>query len=390
MQDLFADIRPHYDDDVAAVLARLLSSADLRRALLTYRYPNRSDLFYRFMSPWAGLALRYRLSRIHTVDEFQRWLTTWIEQVLHKTTSVIEVRGLENLTPQQAYLWISNHRDIAMDPTMINYSLYQAGWATSRIAIGDNLLKHPDVADIMRLNKSFLVKRGISNKREKLRELQRLSQYIRHSLDDHHSIWIAQREGRAKDGIDGTDTAVLKMLALHGRDRGESFIECMMQMRPVPVSIQYEWDPCDVLKARELVAREELGHYQKAEGEDTRSIILGLTGFKGRVLVDFGQPLTEQELSSADSMAAAIDAQIRDRREVLPVHQTALALLQTQGLFTEVSGGVWHNECAVELRRRCQGETLAVQQRLLMSYAAGLLPQESKLNRYQPAEQSPA
>ncbi|WP_430461908.1 1-acyl-sn-glycerol-3-phosphate acyltransferase [Thalassolituus sp. LLYu03] len=366
MQDAFADIRPYNDDEVPAVIERLMRSGDLAGALLKYRFPRIPAWLRPLLSPLLWAFMKQRLKSIHTVETFQHLIADWVEAILEKSSAGIEVRGLDKLEPGKSYLWISNHRDIAMDPTMINFSLHHAGWPTSRIAIGDNLLRHPDVSDIMRLNKSFVVKRTVANKREKLRELQRLSAYIRESLDDGHSIWIAQREGRAKDGIDETDTAVIKMLALNGRDRDEAFTDTMRAMRPVPVSIQYEWDPCDLLKARELTHREQHGRYEKADDEDTRSILLGLTGFKGRIFVDFGEPLSDAELESPDAVAAAIDRQLTEMTEILPVHEAALSLLNQSVPDTL-------QPAAKLLQSRMAGAEPGVQDRLLRTYAAPLL-----------------
>lgn len=372
--DIYADIRPYGDADVAAVLQRLLRSPDLFAALLRFRFPGKPAWYYRWLSPLLRWYLQRQARSIQTVDDFQRWLAPLIAMLLERSSQQIEVRGLEHLTPGTPYLFISNHRDIAMDPTLINYSLHRAGWPTSRIAIGDNLLSHPDVADIMRLNKSFVVKRSFANNREKLRELQKLSGYIRQSLDEGVSIWIAQREGRAKDGVDETDTAVLKMLALNGRERGEDFTRTLTQMRPVPVCIQYEWDPCDVLKANELVTLANNGRYDKAPGEDTRSILLGMTGQKGRIIVDFGRPLAGVELSSADQMAQAIDQQLELMREILPVQRTALALLQRDfSGYEQYPGAEWHSEVATQLEQRLQPLEAPVRQRLLQTYAMPLL-----------------
>ncbi|MCT7357926.1 1-acyl-sn-glycerol-3-phosphate acyltransferase [Thalassolituus pacificus] len=384
MQDQYSDIRPYHDEEVRRVIQRLTRARTLQHALVKYRFPALPAWLRQALLPLAGWYLRRRTAHIHTVESFQRWLAPWIASLLKQSSDDIVVRGLEHLSSEKSYLWISNHKDIAMDPTLINYSLHHAGWPTSRIAIGDNLLGHPDVADIMRLNKSFVVKRSVANKREKLRELQKLSAYIRTSLESGHSIWIAQREGRAKDGIDRTDTAVLKMLALNGRERGENFTATMTAMRPVPVSIQYEWDPCDVQKAQELVTRAETGRYEKSLDEDTRSILLGLTGAKGRIYVDFGHPLSAAELASADDMAQAIDLQLQQMCEILPVQQSALYLLQQEySLATEYDCSGVDTVTHKKLLRRLEGLDHAVRQRLLQTYAAPLLQKVAAENAEQ-------
>jgi len=379
MSDPYSDIRPYQDSEVPVVLNRVASSDALAGALLKYRFPALPGWAAKWLTPLLRWRLKQQLSDITTVAEFQAWMATWVTRLLDKTTTQVVVRGLEHMSPDDGNLWISNHRDIAMDPALMNYSLHRAGWPTSRIAIGDNLLGHPDVADVMRLNKSFLVKRDIQKKREKLAALMQLSNYIRHSLDDQASVWIAQREGRAKDGIDATDTAVLKMLTLHGRALKESFSESMTGLRPVPVSIQYEWDPCDILKARELVAKARDGHYEKEEGEDTRSLLTGVSGFKGTVYVDFGTPLTPEEMASPEDMAAAIDRQIRDMAEIMPIHRAALGLLQRRfERYTQLDAGSVDTDLQQQLLQRIQEEEEAVQAQVLTGYAMPIILQQEK------------
>ncbi len=379
MSDPFIDIRPYQDSEVAPVLKRVTQSRTLTRALLRYRFRRLPFWCLALLLPLAQRRLQRQLAGIDTVEKFQQWLGRWVTRLLERTTNRVVVRGLDGLNPSSGYLWISNHRDIAMDPTLINYSLHTMGLPTSRIAIGDNLLGHPDVADVMRLNKSFLVKRNIQNKRQKLAALMQLSNYIRHSLDESESVWIAQREGRAKDGIDGTDTAVLKMLALNGRERSESFTETMMSLRPVPVSIQYEWDPCDLMKARELVAKAKYGSYNKEEGEDTRSLLTGVSGDKGTVYVDFGTPLTDDDMTSAESMAAAIDVQIRNMSEILPVHHAAMSLLQSRFDKYKNCSSESVDHCVVEkLLKRIEHEACDVQEQVLTSYAMPIILEDKE------------
>ena len=379
MSDPFVDIRPYHDAEVQPTLQRLLQSQELLQGLSRFYFPRWPALGRCFLVPWLRQRLAKELKIIESVHEYQIWQNKVLTPMLEKSTEQVEVRGLEKLSQDQAYLFISNHRDIAMDPLLVNYSLFLAGWPTSRIAIGDNLTKQGFVADIMRLNKSFVVKRNISNRKEKLTELKRLSAYIRHSIDEGHSVWIAQREGRAKDGVDKTDTAVLKMLALHGRDYDEDFSTAMEALKPVPVSIQYEWDPCDRLKAQELVTIAEHGTYQKQEGEDTRSILLGMTGQKGRIVVSFGDPIQGEACHNAEVLAAAIDQQIQHMNEVLPVHRTALALLQAKNHFLNIAGADWDAEVAESLQQRFADFPESVQWRALQTYAAPLLTQKTSM-----------
>jgi len=233
-------------------------------------------------------------------------------------------------------MFLSNHRDIAMDPAMVNLALMESGMDTLRIAIGDNLLSKPFAADLMRVNRSFIVKRNISGRREKLTELKKLSGYIRHSIvQEGVSVWIAQREGRAKDGQDRTETALLKMLAL-SKGRDQSFAQAIGELSMVPVSISYEYDPCDVDKGRELFAKHNGQDYIKQEFEDLDTIQTGLVGYKGRLHVAFGDVLADASsdiLESADKLAAAIDQQIYSHYKLFPSNIIAYQLLgKTAGL----------------------------------------------------------
>ncbi|MED5442336.1 MAG: 1-acyl-sn-glycerol-3-phosphate acyltransferase, partial [Pseudomonadota bacterium] len=327
-EDRYHDIRPYRDEEVRQVLERLGQSFELHRALVSYRFARYPPWSQWLLARIVGWQLRRHFAPMTTVDAFQGWLKDWVTALIDSTTSQVDIYGLDNLNPAQSYLWLSNHRDIAMDPTLVGYALVSSGWPTARIAIGDNLLANPVLADLMRLNKSFIVKRSVTDRRARLKEFQKLSGYIRHSLEGGHSVWLAQREGRAKDNLDHTDTAVLKMLSLSGRDDRLSFSETMRRLRPVPVLVQYEWDPCDVLKARELVALEERGHYQKADGEDTHSILLGMKGQKGNIRICFGSPLTDAEMEDAALMAEATDRKINQMKTLFPVNYAALGLLQ--------------------------------------------------------------
>ena len=196
-----------------------------------------------------------------------------------------------------------------LDPAICNLFLHRAGLDTFRIAIGDNLLKKPYSSDLMRLNKSFIVKRGIENRREKLKELIKLSAYIRTSiLDEGQSVWIAHREGRSKDGLDKTDTALLKMLTLSG-EKGMPFSEKVRDLHIIPTVISYQWDPCDLSKAKELAALATDGVYEKSEMEDIESIATSIQGAKGNIEVVFGDEL-DQHYETSEDLAAEVDRQI--------------------------------------------------------------------------------
>lgn len=327
--DPWAEIRPYRDDEVAEVLARLAHDPELLDALTRFRLPRLSRFMPSLSRTLASLAIRREVRGVASVQDFQMRIASYMARMIRTTTDDFRVEGLDALDGDTAYLFIGNHRDISLDPAFVNYALYQAGRNTVRIAIGDNLLKKPYVTDLMRLNKSFIVPRSARGKRAMLAAYQQLSGYIRHSITvDNHSIWMAQREGRAKDGIDRTDPAIIKMMTMARRaeQRDVPIGEAIAELRLVPVSISYEYDPCDVQKARELYALHTSGNYEKSQFEDIQSIVAGITGHKGRVRLCVGTPLTA-DFDSPDSAAAEIDRQVLAGYHLFPSHYLALEAL---------------------------------------------------------------
>lgn len=328
-QDPWADIRPYQDDEVAEVLARLAGNRELLDALTRYRLPRLSRLAPPLARAVAAFAIRRETRDVNSVRDFQQRVAYYMNRMIRTSTDDFRVDGLERLAPDTAYLFVGNHRDISLDPAFVNYALHTAGRDTVRIAIGDNLLKKPYVTDLMRLNKSFIVPRALRGKRAMLAAYQLLSEYIRHSiLVDNHSIWMAQREGRAKDGIDRTDPAIIKMMTMARRreDRQAAIGEAIAELRIVPVSISYEYDPCDLQKARELHAIHTRGQYEKSEFEDIRSIVAGITGHKGRVQLRFGEPL-DSRFDTPEAAAEEIDRQVVTGYHLFPSHYLALEAL---------------------------------------------------------------
>ncbi|CAD5106859.1 hypothetical protein PSEWESI4_01126 [Pseudomonas carbonaria] len=319
----FDAIRPYADAEVSAVLRRLAADESFLDILTRFRYPRLSKPFSRLLKPLIAHRLRSEFRGIDSVAKLQDRIEPYVDRTIERATDGVTYSGVERLKAGSAYLFLANHRDIVMDPAFVNYAVYHAGLPTPRIAIGDNLLQRPFVSDLMRLNKSFIVHRSLSNRREKLAAFQLLSAYINHSIrSDGESVWIAQAEGRAKDGDDRTDSAILKMFHMSRKD--EPFAEVIRDLRLTPVSISYEYDPCDQAKARELYTRATTGGYSKAPGEDDQSIALGITGYKGRVHVSFCPPLTEPA-EDAKQLAQEIDRHILGSYRLFPVNYLAYA-----------------------------------------------------------------
>ncbi len=323
--DKFREIRPYHDDEIRPVLDELLRSDEFIRSIAAFSLSG----VYRTL-PWLAMKLTRakltrQLARVNNVGSMQDVIAGYMDKMIERTTTGLTHSGLENLTKGRAYLFVSNHRDIAMDPAFVNYMLYHGGLPTVYIAIGDNLLKRPFVNDLMRLNKSFIVKRSLKG-RELLQSSMLLSEYMHHLIEQGNNVWIAQREGRAKNGIDRTETALLKMLSMAKRKEG--LAQALKSLHIVPVAISYEFDPCDELKADELQQKATSGTYVKDEHSDINSIVTGMVGFKGHVHVGFGAEL-DPASDDAESIARQIDRQIVANYKLQGSNFLALEMLQT-------------------------------------------------------------
>jgi len=270
---------------------------------------------------------------------------------------------MHNLDEGKNYLFISNHRDITMDPAFVNYMLYHAGYETLQIAIGDNLLKEPFVTDLMRLNKSFIVQRSLKG-RELLQSLKLLSEYIHHCIHSGQNVWIAQREGRAKDGVDKTDPALLKMLAMSRRDL--SFGQSLSELHLIPVAISYEYDACDILKAEELYAIQKDGSFTKNERTDIHSIVTGMIGFKGHVHVAFGSEL-EIDSDEPEAIAELIDGQILKNYRLSDANYIAAEMLQKEGVVVDhaLATVIQEKSISESNRRAFSSRISAIQSKLM-------------------------
>jgi len=323
----FDDIRPYHDGEVRSILDRLLADNEFLDTVAKLKLPNAAGFAAKFARPVVRGRLAKEVAGIESVTGFQSLIEKYLARILNRTVEDLSCSGLDQLDNNQSYLFISNHRDIAMDPAFVNWVIYHAGFTTLRIAIGDNLLTKPFASDLMRLNKSFIVKRGLSNRREKLLAAKKLSAYIHYSVvQDNENVWLAQREGRAKDGLDGTNPALINMLAM-SKQKEQSLADFIKESRIVPVSISYAYDPCDQSKAHELYEISMNGSYVKEQHEDVRSIARGITGYKQAVHVSFGEQL-KGEYQSAEEIAEALDRQIEANYVLHPTNCFAYELLE--------------------------------------------------------------
>jgi glycerol-3-phosphate O-acyltransferase len=324
-------LKPYNDADVEMVLKRLSEDFEFLTMLSKWRF----KWLYRISAAgcryFASLYLKYRFRSIRSIAEFQDIMATFAAELVGHSTQDFKVEGLDQLESGKGYLFLSNHRDIACDSMLLNFALYLKGLPTVRIAVGDNLNQIPFVTDIMRLNKSFFISRNSESLRQQYSDLVAASTYIRESIQAGQSVWLAQSEGRAKDGIDQTDISVLKMLQLS--DRKGSLQESLISLNIVPMSLSYEFDPCDELKARELTKIEEFGSYSKQPGEDLMSLVRGLSGAKGRVVLRLGQPLLD-DYQTLEQVVEEVDRQVLCNATIRPINIWAY-----QQIFGQISSG---------------------------------------------------
>lgn len=277
----FDDIRPYNEDEISAAMQRI-AACEFFPLLANFVFPDRPIEEVRTM-----------VSGLTTTDDFQRKVMYVAnKQIEARSITRLTFNGIDRLDPAKRYLFVSNHRDIMLDASLLQNVLVDNGHPTSQITFGANLMRGETVIDVGKSNKMFRVERG-GNMKDFYHSSMHLSQYIRYVITERNeSVWIAQRNGRTKNGIDKTDQGIIKMFCMsHSDDK----IEALSRLHIVPVSVSYEWESCDVLKALELY-ESQFTAYTKKPGEDLNSILTGIVQPKGRVHFEIGEPLTREQL----------------------------------------------------------------------------------------------
>lgn len=286
----FDNIRPYTDAEIPATMERIARS-EMFPLIASYVFPDEDTE-----------SVRRRVLSIKSIADFQRMVMVPVnERIIERSISHFSYSGLEQLSRDKSYLFVSNHRDIMLDASLLQHILHLNGYETSEITFGANLMSLPLLIDIGRANKMFRVERGGSFK-DFYRSSLLLSDYIRHTITERHSsVWIAQRNGRTKDGIDRTEPGLISMLA---GSMPSDKIEALDSLRIVPVAVSYEWETCDVAKALELY-ESRFTRYVKKPGEDLNSIISGIVARKGAVSIDICEPLRREEMAQYESLTRA-------------------------------------------------------------------------------------
>ena len=277
----FDAIRPFYDSEINEALQKVVNHP-MMKALMNFTFPDVAD------EVW-----KEQLLKTHSIRDFQcNFIYQSVQRVLEKSSDGLTTSGFENLEPNTSYLFISNHRDILLDTTLLNTALFENKLVMTASAIGDNLVKMSFLNTLAKLNRNFLVQRGLTP-REMLQSSKLLSEYIGHLLlYENRSVWIAQREGRTKDGNDETNPGVLKMLGM-GSDE-KNLMDYFKKIKIVPVSISYEYDPTDALKMPQLMAEANNEVYVKEKNEDFMTILSGALGQKKRIHIHIGTVLNNE------------------------------------------------------------------------------------------------
>ena len=323
----FDDIRPYNDSEVHPALERIVANP-LFSNISKYLFPGMDENLF-----------KQALLSCYTKDDFQvKIMSRIVDKVLADTTKGLSYEGMEHFDGGKKYLIVSNHRDIVLDSAIIQLILYKAGAQTTEIAVGDNLITSSFIEDITRCNKMIKVVRSTSP-REVYTTSKKLSEYMRCNVSTQESsIWIAQRNGRTKDGADITEQGVLKMFDMSGTG---DFVKDFAELHIMPASISYEYEPCDLYKAVEMYIKRRQ-KYVKAEGEDLNSILTGIMQPKGRVHIQFNEPVTLQEIEDAaqldknerfKALGAAMDRKILANFKLWPNNYIAYDMRNGGGRF---------------------------------------------------------
>lgn len=320
----FDSIRPYYDSEVNEALKSSLNHP-MMKAMMDFTFPEMED------EVW-----KTQLSKTHSIRDFQiNFVYQSIQRVLERSSEGLTTSGFEKLDPNTSYLFISNHRDIILDTSLLNVSLFDHGLIMTASAIGDNLVQKEFLLKLSRLNRNFLVQRGLSP-RELLQSSKLMSEYMYHLLaKENRSVWIAQREGRTKDGNDATHQGVLKMLGMANDE--DKVMDFLKKLKIVPVSISYEYDPTDALKMPQLIALSKDEVYIKEKNEDFITLLSGIIGQKKRIHIHVGEVLdseyekikaeTDNNNKQIQALAQVIDDSILQSYKLWPTNFIAYDIL---------------------------------------------------------------
>ncbi len=329
----FDAIRPYYDAEINEAIHKVVNHP-MMKALMNFSFPELED------EVW-----KKQLKKTHSIRDFQcNFIYSSIQKVLEKSSDGLTTSGFEKLKKNTAYLFISNHRDIILDTSLLNACLFDNGLVMTASAIGDNLVKKSFLLILSKLNRNFLVQRGLTP-REMLQSSKLLAEYIAQLLlRENRSVWIAQREGRTKDGNDATNPGVLKMLAMGSPEK--NLMDYFKKVKIVPVSISYEYDPTDALKMPQLMAEANDEVYIKEKNEDFMTLLSGIMGQKKRIHIHVGEVLNieldqistefDNNNKQIQALAQTIDDSILQSYKLWPTNFIAFDLLNKTDKYSHL------------------------------------------------------
>lgn len=365
--DYFKSIRPYYDREVADVLHKV-SDHSFMKAMLAYGFPQLSE----------DERLRLLFSCQSIYDFQDKIMYKVVKKATEKSITEFTYEGFEKLDPEKAYVFISNHRDIVLDTSLLNVTLHDYNLKMTTSAMGDNLIKKKHLKNLAKLNRNFIIFRNLPP-REALEHSKLVSEYIRHCIcDEKRSVWTAQREGRTKDGDDRTQQGVLKMLSL-ATPEGSTTLQYFRKLNIVPVSISYEFDPTDMLKIPALVAQHYGVQYVKSKKEDFENIMQGWFGQKGRVHISVGKPLDEELVRiekehahinrQLQALAEVLDKAIHTQYKLFPANYIAYDFLNSTDRYKECYGEKEIRQFERRIHNRSKSDNVVSQKKFLEMYA---------------------
>jgi len=375
----FDSIRPFYDAEANAAIREIVDDP-MMETMMNFTFP------YDSKEHWKDLMLH-----THSLRDFQvNFIYPGVRKVIEKSSDGLSVGGFELLEPNTAYLFISNHRDIVLDTSLLNASLYENGLVLTTSAIGDNLIKKPFLHILSRLNRNFAIKRGLQG-RALLESSLLTSEYIKKSLlKENRSVWTAQREGRTKDGNDATHRGVLKMLTLS--EEGINPFGYFEKIKVVPISISYEYDPTDILKMPELLAKSRDEKYIKSENEDFLNLLRGIMGTKKRIHIQVNGILDEEiskiaksELNQGEkltTLASIIDQKIWEGYKLWPSNYIAFDLLHGNEEYSSFYSSEEKNAFEKRLNEKVDTKNTLMVKNFLAMYANPVNSKKKSMESY--------
>jgi 1-acyl-sn-glycerol-3-phosphate acyltransferase len=362
----FDTIRPFYDAEINDAILKVINHP-MMKALMNFTFPDVED------SVW-----KEQLRHVQSIRDFQcNFIYHSMRKIIEKSSDGLTTSGFQKLKKGESYLFVSNHRDILLDTTLLNTALFEHGLVMTASAIGDNLVKKDFLNVLAKMNRNFLVRRGLTP-REMLESSKVLSEYMGHLLlEESRSVWIAQREGRTKDGNDATNPGVLKMVGM--ASNGVGLMDYFKKIKVVPVSISYEYDPTDVLKIPQLLAEANNEIYIKEKNEDFMTLLSGVMGQKKRIHMHIGDVLDteidtiKEEFDKPNkqilALAQVIDDSILSNYRLWPTNYIAYDILNNSNeyshLYTEDEKSLFERR----LEMRIDAENPIALQGLLVMYA---------------------